>query len=147
MSAFGRSRAMPLANSAPAWRARERSAVGKAGGSMERVRILLVDASPEFLDSAEHFLSLEPRLEVVGRTHSGPEALELAARLRPHLVLVDWGLSGLSVARRLKGADPAARVLLLTVYDDLVGYESIVSEGTADGVLAKSRFGSDVLGL
>jgi DNA-binding NarL/FixJ family response regulator len=110
---------------------------------MDRVRILLVDASAEFLDSAAHFLSLEPRLEVVGRTRSQLEAADLATRLCPDLVLVDLGLAGLAVARRVKDEAPAARVLLLTVYD-LVGYEAILGKGLADGVLAKSRFGADL---
>jgi DNA-binding NarL/FixJ family response regulator len=118
----------------------------KAEASMDRVRILLVDGSPEFLDSAAHFLSLEPRVEVVGRTRSQREAAELAARLRPDVVLVDLGLAGLAVARRVKDESPAARVLLLTVYD-LVGYEAILDKGPADGVLAKDRFGADLLPL
>src|SRR5437016_5893278 len=122
MSACGRSKVMRCESLVPVWRRLERAAdrpfgsrqppAGeKAEASMDRVRILLVDASPEFLDSAAHFLSLEPQVEVVGRTRSQLEAVELAARLRPDLVLVDLGLAGLAVARRVKDAVPDARVL------------------------------------
>jgi DNA-binding NarL/FixJ family response regulator len=116
---------------------------------MDRCRILLVDDSPEFLASAAHFLSLEPRVVVVGQTHSGASAVDLAREVRPDVVLMDLGLSGLGsleVARRLGELSPAPRVVLLTVYD-LPEYEVIRQRGAADGVLAKSRFGSDLLPL
>ena len=79
----------------------------------------------------------------MGRTRCKLEAAELTVRLQPDLVLVDLGLAGLATAHRIKADAPAARVLLLTVYD-LAGYEAILGKGPVDGVLAKSRFGSDL---
>src|SRR5947209_4389106 len=122
MSACGRSSVVRCESLANVWKRLERAggpaglqqplAGEKAGASMQQVRILLVDASVEFLDSAAHFLSLEPRLEVVGRTRCKLEAAELTVRLQPDLVLVDLGLAGLATAHRIKADAPAARVLL-----------------------------------
>ena len=61
------------------------------------------------------------RVEVVGAATNGPDALELAAELRPDVVLLDVrlkGTSGLDICRDLVAAVPSLKVVFLTVYDD-----------------------------
>ncbi|MEA2715802.1 MAG: hypothetical protein QOI99_119 [Actinomycetota bacterium] len=61
------------------------------------------------------------RVEVVGAATNGPDALELAAELRPDVVLLDVrlkGASGLDLCRELVAAVPTVKVVFLTVYDD-----------------------------
>lgn len=61
------------------------------------------------------------RVEVVGAATNGPDALELAAELRPDVVLLDVrlkGTSGLDICRDLVAAVPSVKVVFLTVYDD-----------------------------
>ena len=61
------------------------------------------------------------RVEVVGAATNGPDALELAAELRPDVVLLDVrlkGASGLDLCKELVAAVPSAKVVFLTVYDD-----------------------------
>lgn len=113
------------------------------------VRILLVDDSPEFLDSADHFLSLEGAVRVVGRASSGEEALVEVGRLRPDLVLMDVsmpGMNGFETARRLKAAADAPRVLILTAHDN-AEYRAAQIASRADGFLAKAQFGTELLPL
>ena len=63
------------------------------------------------------------------RPSNGLEAVELAARVRPTVVLMDIRmpeLDGLEAARRILAADPAARVLILTTFDlDEYVYEAL----------------------
>ena len=53
------------------------------------IRTLLVDDIPEFLKTTAEFLSIEPRIEIIGQASSGEEALQQVASLAPDLVLTD----------------------------------------------------------
>ncbi len=58
---------------------------------------------------------------VVGEADNGPAGVELAARLRPDVVLMDLrlpGISGLEATQQIKQLHPAVQVLILTAYDD-----------------------------
>jgi DNA-binding NarL/FixJ family response regulator len=66
-------------------------------------------------------LSLLPGVEVVGTAADGEEALALAAKLRPDVVLMDLrmpGIGGVEATRRLRAADPSVSVIVLTTYAD-----------------------------
>ncbi len=63
---------------------------------MSPLRLLLVDDSHDFLESAARFLSAYPCLEIVGWTFSGRDAQELVARLQPDLVLMDLSMPGMN---------------------------------------------------
>ena len=68
-------------------------------------RILLVDDSLHFIESAERFLSEELGVNVVGSALSGIEAIDQVMRLRPDLVLMDVampGMDGLEATHKIK---------------------------------------------
>lgn len=113
------------------------------------MRLLLVDDSPEFLDAAERFLSNEEGLEIVGKARSGEEALELAQRLKPDLILMDIampGMNGLEATRRLKSESACPKIIILTLYDSSE-YRSVSEEVQADGFVTKSEFTTRLLPL
>jgi len=63
----------------------------------------------------------EPDLEVVGEVGDGREAVTLAARLTPDVVVMDLrmpGVDGISATSRILAARPATRVLVLTTFGD-----------------------------
>jgi DNA-binding NarL/FixJ family response regulator len=111
------------------------------------IRILLVDDSPEFLESAARFLSADSQIEIVGRALSGAEAMAQVARIHPDLVLMDWGMpgmSGLEATHHLKVRPDAPSIVILTVYDD-AEYRAAARAMGADGYVAKSEIGTELL--
>jgi DNA-binding NarL/FixJ family response regulator len=99
------------------------------------LRCLIVDDSEEFLASASRLLRAQG-LEVVGAASSGAEAIELAARLRPDVALVDVCLGdedGFEVTRRLEASTPSMRVVLISTHP-----EEDLPEVPTDGFLAKT---------
>jgi DNA-binding NarL/FixJ family response regulator len=103
------------------------------------VRCLIVDDSEAFLASASRLLSAQG-VDVVGRASCGVEALRLAQKLEPDVVLVDVHLGsedGLEVARGLTAAAHAPRVILISSHsqDDLA---ELIADCPAVGFLPKS---------
>ncbi len=88
---------------------------------MMAIQILLVDDQALFREGMRVLLSLQPDFEVVGEAANGEEALRLAAMHHPHVVLMDLRmpiLDGVAATRRLRAAQPACRVIVLTTFDD-----------------------------
>jgi two-component system NarL family response regulator len=108
-----------------------------AGG--QPLRILLADDHALFRDSLRALLTAAGH-EVVGSAADGLEALELARRLRPDLILMDIempGCDGLAATRLIKAEWPEATVAMLTVSAaDADLFEAIKSG--ASGYLLKS---------
>jgi DNA-binding NarL/FixJ family response regulator len=113
--------------------------------SNEPVRVLLVDDNEAMLARAAAVL--EPAgYVVVGAVTDGLSALDAAARSRPHVIVLDIsmrGMSGFDVAIHLRKADPHAAIVFLTVHDE----EEFVRAARAVGGLGyvlKSRLISDL---
>jgi DNA-binding NarL/FixJ family response regulator len=97
-----------------------------------RPRVLIVDDHPLTRDALATLLAGND-FDVVGQASDGQEAIELAGRLRPQLVLLDLsmpGLDGLSALPGLRAAVPDAEVIVLT------------ASGTEDNLLAAIRAGA-----
>lgn len=116
---------------------------------MPSLRILLVDNSPTFLESATRFLCMDARLEIIGRVLSGGEALEQVPRLCPDLVLMDLampGMNGLEATRHIKAQPSAPYVVILTLNDSREYHDAALAVG-ADGFVTKSEIGTALLPL
>lgn len=114
---------------------------------MAPLRILLVDDSAEFLESAARLLMLHQDLTVVGRAVSGSSALEQLALLNPDLVLMDLampGMNGLETTRQIKALPAPPCVVIMTLYD-LAEYRAAARDALADGFIAKSSIRSQLL--
>jgi DNA-binding NarL/FixJ family response regulator len=89
--------------------------------SQERIRVLLVDDHPAFLEGLALLLADADVVTVVGRAKEGDEACALYAELRPDVVVMDLhmpGTDGIEATRRITAADPGAAVLVLTMVED-----------------------------
>jgi DNA-binding NarL/FixJ family response regulator len=110
--------------------------------------VLVVDDQRPFRVAARGLLATADALTVVGEATSGEEAVELAALLRPRLVLMDvWlpGIDGIEATRRILAVAPATVVVLVSTHRqaDLPG--SWATCGAA-AFLRKEELDVDALG-
>jgi DNA-binding NarL/FixJ family response regulator len=110
-------------------------------------RVMIVEDHLVVGDALATMLGFQSDIEVVGRTRSGTEAVQLAGELRPDVVLLDIrleGLNGIEATRRIKNSHPEVRVVVLSMHDapDMVARAVAVG---ADGFLPKTASGDEVL--
>jgi DNA-binding NarL/FixJ family response regulator len=93
------------------------------------IRVLIVDDQSMVRAGLRMLLSDQSDIEVVAEAGNGLEAVAQAGRLRPDVVLMDIRmpeLDGLEATRRILGADPSPRVLVLTTFNlDEYVYEAL----------------------
>lgn len=83
--------------------------------------ILLIDDDELITMSLEMIISSKEEFKIVGKGHSGREAIELYEELKPDLVLMDIrmeGMNGLEAARAILAKYPKATILFLTTFSD-----------------------------
>ncbi len=84
----------------------------------DQIRVLVVDDIPETRDHLSKLLSFESDIEVIGSAASGREALEMAARLTPDVVLMDINMpdmDGIAATEQLSTVAPGAAVVMMSV--------------------------------
>ena len=84
----------------------------------DQIRVLVVDDIPETRDHLTKLLGFESDIDVVGSAASGREALEMAARLSPDVILMDINMpdmDGIAATEQLSSAVPAAAVVMMSV--------------------------------
>jgi two-component system response regulator NreC len=111
------------------------------------VRILIVDDHGVLRAGLRALLSAEFDLEVVGEAIHGAEALEIAGRLNPNVILLDLsmpGPSGIEVTRELRQRLPDVRVLILTVHEDETLLQEAIRAG-ASGYILKRAVESELI--
>lgn len=85
------------------------------------IEILVVDDHPLFRQGVVNSLDMVPDFKVVGETSSGEDALALACKLMPDVVLLDVsmpGWNGIETAEKIALACPATAIVMLTAADD-----------------------------
>jgi DNA-binding NarL/FixJ family response regulator len=103
------------------------------------IRIVLCDDQAIVTEGLQVILSATTGLEVVGVAQDGAEAVDLAARLQPDLVLMDLRMpimNGIQATQQIRERLPQTKVLVLTTYDD-DGWVFDAIRAGADGYLLK----------
>jgi DNA-binding NarL/FixJ family response regulator len=88
---------------------------------MKKLRLLLVDDQALFREGLRTLLALQTDFEIAGEAANGEEAVALARKLVPDVVLMDLRmpvLGGVEATRRITAEAPAARVIVLTTFDE-----------------------------
>ena len=119
------------------------------------IRVLIADDQVMIRDGLAALLSSDPGIEVIGQAGNGREAVEMARRLDPDVVVMDIRMpemDGLAATAELAGApdpdaDPAGarpKVLMLTTFDlDEYVYEALGAG--ASGFLLKDASAADLV--
>ena len=110
---------------------------------MNSVRIVIADDHELFRRGLAAELTQVPGWVVAGEASNGRDAVELAAALKPDLVVLDLTmpeLNGLEAARKIISVNPAARVLILTAHESEQLVREVLSAG-AQGYVLKSDAG------
>ncbi len=107
---------------------------------MERIRVMVVDDHPVVRQGLRSLLSNYPDLILVGEAAGSSDALDLAERVAPDVILLDIRMpeaSGMETARLLCRQCPAAKILMLTSFDDQEYVAGALQAG-AHGYILKS---------
>jgi DNA-binding NarL/FixJ family response regulator len=102
--------------------------------------ILIVDDNSAFRGAVRAYLT-QQNFKVCGEAVDGANALEKATELAPALITLDLrmpNMNGVEAASVLKGRMPDVRIVLLTMYDEVVGYKSLMSAIGVDAAIAKT---------
>ena len=114
---------------------------------MDRIRVLLAEDHVVVRQGTRQLLEREQDLEVVGETGDGEEAVQLAAALKPDVIIMDIAmpkLSGIEATKQIKALLPSVAVLILTGYDYDEYIFSLLEAGAA-GYLLKSVSGDELI--
>jgi two-component system invasion response regulator UvrY len=104
-------------------------------------RVLLVDDCETFVDALRALLESIAGIEIVGVGRSGEQAVALAERLSPDLVIMDLsmpGIGGLQATRILKTLQPAPQVIIVTLHRGSEFRQAALEAG-ADFFISKDR--------
>jgi DNA-binding NarL/FixJ family response regulator len=118
-----------------------------AARNVPGMRVLIVDDHTMLRESLAGALQAEGDIEIVGQAADGIEALDLAERVRPDIVVTDLSmprLSGLEVVRRLRERLPEVQVLVLTMHQEDEYVLQAVRAGAA-GYLVKDSATREVV--
>lgn len=111
------------------------------------IRILLVDDHVMIREGCRRVLEAGGDIAVVGQAGSAEEALPMARTLKPDVVLMDIhlpGASGLQATEHLTATQPASRVIVLTMIDELPMPQRLLEAG-AWGYLTKNAPGEELV--
>jgi DNA-binding NarL/FixJ family response regulator len=111
------------------------------------VRVLVADDHRLMREGTAALFRADPRVEVVGLASNGREAIDLAERRSPDLVLLDLnmpGLGGLEACAVLREGPAAPEVLMLTVSDEEPDLYAALRVG-ASGYLLKDMAPSELI--
>ena len=108
------------------------------------IRVMIADDHGIVRTGLRNVLNDISGMQVVAEACTGEEAIELARRVKPDIVLMDIsmpGISGLEATRRITASFPAIRVIALTVHEEMP-FPTTLLEAGASGYITK---GSDVM--
>ena len=111
------------------------------------IRLFLVDDHPLVRDGLRARLDPLPALEIVGEAGSAAEALNASETLQPDIVWADVGMkdmNGIELAALLQQRQPAARVVMLSMYDNPEFVQQALQAG-ARGYVLKDAPASEIV--
>ncbi len=115
--------------------------------NVDMVKVLVADDHTIIRSGLRHLLEREPDFQVIGEAADGREALDLALKMRPDVVLLDIAmpkLNGIDAGREIAAHLPKASVIILSMHSD-EGYVLKALKAGARGYLLKDSAESDII--
>jgi DNA-binding NarL/FixJ family response regulator len=112
-----------------------------------KIKVLLVEDHAVVREGTAELLNRQPDIVVVGEAGDGQVAVEMAAKLRPDVVLMDIALpilDGIAATKQIKANRPGVAVLALTAHDE-DQYVFALLEAGAAGYLLKTIRGQELV--
>jgi len=107
---------------------------------MSKIRVMVADDHPTFRDGLSRLLSDETDLEIVANPGDGEQVVELAGKLKPHVIVMDINmprLNGIEAARKIKADCPDIAIIMVSAYS-YPSYVLAALRAGADGYLLKN---------
>src|SRR5438445_12220718 len=114
---------------------------------MEKIKVLIADDHTVVRQGLRALLEAEPDITVVGEAEDGRQAVRLAVKLAPEVVVIDVAmplLNGLEATHQIIKEAPNTRVLVLSSYSD-DEYVRRLTEAGAAGYLLKQTAAADLI--
>ena len=111
------------------------------------IRVVLADDHAVVRNGVRDFLEDEADIEVVGQASNGQEAVDLAVRLQPDVIVMDVAmpeLSGVEATKRIRSLAPDVRILALSAFDDEPYVFGLLDAG-ATGYVLKTADSQEVV--
>jgi DNA-binding NarL/FixJ family response regulator len=113
----------------------------------KKLAVLIADDQTLFREGIKDLLENEKTIQVVGEAADGPEAIRLAKKLRPDVILMDIKLpqmDGVSATRIIRKEVPSTNVLILSSFEDEAHVMEAIQAG-ANGYLSKMLPASELV--
>jgi DNA-binding NarL/FixJ family response regulator len=107
------------------------------------VRIILADDHAIMLEGLKSLFERERDLEIVGVAHNGREAVRLAEKLAPDVVIMDVSmpdLNGIEAARKIMSQNPGMKVIALTIHSDARYAVEMIKAGARGYILKQCAY-------
>lgn len=113
---------------------------------MKATRVLIADDHPVFRFGLQMLIQVEPGMDVVGEATTGAEAIEMAEKLEPDVILMDINMpaiNGIEATRRILERRPETGILIITMFDDETLFAAV--RAGARGYVLKGADGDETL--
>jgi DNA-binding NarL/FixJ family response regulator len=112
-----------------------------------RIRVLIADDHRLFAQALEAILATDDRIEVAGRARDGAEAVQLAGKLEPEVILMDIAMpvmDGFQATQQIVKRQPKTCVLMLTGSNLRTDVDRARAAGAA-GYVTKDRIAAELV--
>src|SRR5512136_21772 len=112
-----------------------------------KTRILIADDHAMLREGMRNLLEKEKDFELVGEAADGEEAVRMAGKLKPDIVIMDIvmpKLNGIEATKQIKQVSPSTALLILTAYSDIRYIIGLLEAGSC-GYLLKNSPGKDII--
>lgn len=104
-------------------------------GEQQKIRILVVDDNVGTTENVTRLIYFEDDMEVIGQAYDGRQGVEMAAELKPHIVLMDINMpdmDGITATREMRDKAPFSQIIIMSVQADPEYMRQAMAAGARD---------------